>query len=645
MSFRCRQCILWPADLFIIMGNTLLVAENLGKNYGSAKLFENIDFSISEGDRIALIAKNGEGKSTFMKILAGQEDSSTGTVLIPKEVSYVYIPQDSKYDPESTILDCVLNAENDATRAIKAFHKAMENPDSDFTLFQQANDLMDKYDAWNYEQRVTGILSKLGLSDSSMKVKELSGGQRKRIALAAGLILKPDLMLLDEPTNHLDIEMTEWLEGYLNTHTKAILLVTHDRHFLNATCNRIIELENQTLNNYSGNYNDYVTDKAARIEAIEKDIAKSKNLFKTELSWMRRQPKARTTKSKAREDRFHLLQNKLHTTKIEKREMNINLGSARMGGKVVDIKKVSKAFGDKVILDDFSYSFEKGQIIGLSGPNGIGKTTLLEIITGRLAPDSGEVDPGATVKIGYYRQQDVKLPEDRRAIEVITDIAEYLVIDKNTTMPAGQLMQQFGFSPQKQFNYVSVLSGGEKRRLYLLTILMKQPNFLILDEPTNDLDIFTINVLEEFLMNFPGCAIVVSHDRFFMNKITDHILVMEGQGKVAEFNGTYSEYRELVELRESAPKTTEDTPREKPQRAEPEKTATAVGKKRSFKEQKEFDDLEAEIANFEAEIETLESKLYENTGTPEELTAWSEQLSIVKKNLERAMDRWIELSE
>ena len=617
----------------------ILLAQNLSKSYSERILFSDINFSIEKGQKIALVARNGSGKSTLFKILAGKEIPDSGSFRLNKDARMAYLPQEPELNNEMRILDSVLSGGNRMIDAVKQYEAAMDAiGESDTTanhkLLEDATNVMDNLQAWDYEQKITQILTRLKINHLNQKIGTLSGGQKKRVALAKVLIEEPDLVLMDEPTNHLDIEMVEWLEEYLSRSSLALMLITHDRYFLDRITTEILELDNGKLYRYTGNYANFLEKKAEREDAFLSEVTKSKNLLRTELEWMRRQPKARSTKSKSRIDSFYDLQDKaggkINTDKIE-----LNVQMTRMGNKVLEMKHVSKAFETVNILDNFSYIFQKKERIGIVGSNGVGKTTFLEIITGKQKPDSGKVDTGSTIVFGYYSQAGIKLPEDKRVIEVVTDIAEFIPLGGGETLSASQFLQKFGFEPARQYTYVSKLSGGEKRRLYLLTVLITNPNFLILDEPTNDLDIITLTVLEDFLMNFGGCLLIVSHDRFFLDKLATHLFIFEGNGVIKDFNGTYSEYGEMLrEEEKQIGKGKKGVPAPLPQPIQVQKA-----KKMSFKEKREFEMLEAEISSLEKLKSELEQKLSSGNGSATDFAGWSKELTKTTEQIGRASCR------
>ncbi|MEP5944810.1 MAG: ribosomal protection-like ABC-F family protein, partial [Balneola sp.] len=538
---------------------TYLSTENLGKKYGLKLLFEDLTFGISKGDKTALIAQNGVGKSTLLKILAGKETPDSGKVMIRNGIKVAMLEQEPELDDSMTINQFIAHGENEMVKVVQQYEKAVAAQAEDYNektqeAFDKALAKMDAANAWDYEQRLHQILSVLNIHDLDQDISSLSGGQRKRVALAFALLDDPDLLILDEPTNHLDVEMIEWLEAYLTKSTMTLLMVTHDRYFLDRVCNHILEIEDGQLYHHKGNYEYFLQKKAEREEVYATEIAKAGKLMKKEQEWMRRQPKARTTKSKSRIDAFYQTEKKAKSGKV-KQEVKLEVDMSRIGGQVLELKKVSKSFDDLVILKDFEYSFNKGERIGIIGKNGVGKSTFLKIITGEEPVDSGEVETGQTIVYGHYKQSGIEIKEKERVIDVIKEIAEVIVLANGDTISVSQFLEHFMFDSKMQYTPVSKLSGGEKRRLGLMMVLIKNPNFLILDEPTNDLDLITLEKLEGFLSNFGGCLIIVSHDRYFMDNLVEHYFVFEGDGVVNDFNGTYSEYRALKSEQESEGKS------------------------------------------------------------------------------------------
>ena len=518
-----------------------LNVEHISKSYGELILFEGLSFSIHKDQKIAFVAKNGTGKTSILNILSGKDAPDTGQIIYRKGLRTTFLPQEPNLDQELTVEETIFNSDNPILKVINTYHAALENPE-DTTLYQTAFDDMERYQAWDFETQYTQILFKLKLENLDQKVSALSGGQQKRLALANTLLSKPDLLILDEPTNHLDLEMIEWLESFFAKENITLFMVTHDRYFLERVCSEIIELDEGSIYNYKGNYSYYLEKKEERIEREAIETNKSKQLFKKELGWMRRQPKARTTKSKSRIDDFYEIKERASKRRND-HQVQLEINMERLGSKILEIHNVSKAFDDKVILDKFDYVFQRGERIGIIGKNGTGKSTFLNMITGGLKPDSGKIIQGETLKFGYYTQDGIKPKPQQKVIDVVREFGDYIPLTKGKQISAQQLLERFLFSRKKQYDFVEKLSGGERKRLYLCTVLIQNPNFLILDEPTNDLDIVTLNVLENFLLDFPGCLLVVSHDRYFMDKIVDHLFVFRGGGKLEDFPGNYSDFR------------------------------------------------------------------------------------------------------
>ena len=615
--------------------------EKIGKAYGIKPLFRGISFHINEGNKIALIARNGSGKSTLMNILAGKETADEGTVWIHKDVKVVLFEQDPSFDEHSSVLDNIFSHEHPVLDAIKQYEAAEDANEAE--LITKAIVEMDEKNAWDFDAKVKQILSKLNIHQLEQKIKFLSGGQRKRIALAKTLIdigfeHQHCLLIMDEPTNHLDVEMVEWLENYLDKENVTLLLVTHDRYFLDNVCNEIWELDNEKIYTYKGDYENYIEKKAARIESEISTIDKARNTFRKELEWMRKQPKARTTKSKSRQDAFYEIE-KVAKQKIEDKRVELQMKMNRLGGKVVEMKKVYKSFGEKKILSGFDYTFKKGERVGIIGKNGAGKSTFVNILQGIEEADSGKINIGETVVFGYYSQQGLVLKQDMRVIEYVKTIAESFPLAKGGSLSAAQFLELFLFSPDQQYSFISHLSGGEKRRLQLLTILFKNPNFLILDEPTNDLDLPTLTVLENFLFEFPGCLMVISHDRYFMDRIVDHLFVFEGEGIIHDFPGNYATYRVEKDWIEN--KSVTPVIPSKQQAAEP----THSKKKAGFNEKREFDLLTKELEKMNKEKEQLAVQLSAGNIEYQQLQEISERFKHVSEQIDEKEMRWLELSE
>jgi ATP-binding cassette subfamily F protein uup len=618
-------------------------AEGLTKSFSAEPLFQNISFNISEGDKIALIARNGFGKSTLLKILAGKETPDLGELWIHKDVTVALFEQEPKFDENKTVLENIFHYEHPVILAIKEYENAIENDDAH--ALSTALVKMDELNAWDFETTVKQILGKLNIHLLQSKINELSGGQRKRIALAQTLIdigfeRKHTLLIMDEPTNHLDIEMVEWLEYYLNQENVTLLLVTHDRYFLNNVCNEIWEIDNAKLYVFKGNYENYLEKKSARLENEQSNIDKAKNLYRRELEWMRKQPKARTTKSKSRIDAFYEVEQKAKQ-RLEAAQLQLQVKMSRLGGKIAEMKKVYKSYGDKPILKGFDYTFNKGERIGIIGKNGVGKSTFLNILQGLEPPDSGKINIGDTVVFGNFSQQGLEIKEDMRVIEYVKTFAESFPLAKGGSLSAAQFLELFLFAPEKQYTYLSSLSGGEKKRLQLLAILFRNPNFLILDEPTNDLDLPTLGVLEKFLTDFPGCILVVSHDRYFMDKLVDHLFVFEGDAIIRDFPGNYMQFR----LEEKAVETSQAVPEEKKVVEDVKNQPSAVNRKLSYKEKREFEELEKEIAGLEAEKQKIEEQLSNPGAAFEQLNLLSHRIVAISNELHQKEIRWLELSE
>ena len=609
--------------------------ENISKSFGERTLFENLSFGINKDQKIAFIAKNGSGKTCIMKILNGEDEPDTGQVVVRKDINMAFLSQDATLQDELTIEESIFASDNATLKVIEQYEKALENPD-DAEAYQKAFDLMDQWNAWDFETQYKQILFKLKLEDFKLKVKNLSGGQKKRLALAIILINRPDLLILDEPTNHLDLEMIEWLESYFAKENITLFMVTHDRFFLERVCNEIIELDNGKIYQYKGNYSYYLSKKEERIASENASVDKAKNLFVKELEWMRRQPKARTTKSKSRQDDFYVIKQKAESRRKENMvELEINM--ERMGSKIIELHKVSKKFKDLVILDNFSFDFQRGERIGIIGKNGTGKSTFLNVLTGSIPLDQGKVVVGDTIKIGYYTQSGINPKPGQKVIDIIKEYGEYIPLTKGKIISAGQLLERFLFDRKKQHDFVEKLSGGELKRLYLCTVLIQNPNFLILDEPTNDLDIVTLNVLESFLLDYPGCLLVVSHDRYFMDKIVDHLFVFRGQGEIEDFPGNYSDFRAYEDSADVQQK--EDNKAEKKEWKQQNNTSNL-----SFNEQKELQKIEREIKDLEYEKKQIEGLFAENKVADSDINSKALALQELIKKLETKEERWFELS-
>jgi len=616
-----------------------LQIENVTKSFGDLVLFKDISFLLLKDKKIALIASNGTGKSTLFNLISGRDSPDSGFIKFHKAISIGFLEQEPKLDESKTLLEQLLSLSGDMIGSIKEYEESIHS--EDHVRIQKAIEQMDFHRAWDYEEKIKQILSRLKLDDFNKKVSTLSGGERKRLALANVLINQPDLLILDEPTNHLDLEMIEWLETYLKNNISTLIIITHDRYFLDRVCNEIIEIDNKTLYHYHGNYSYYLEKRSERVQNEQENVEKAKNLMRKELDWIRRQPKARGTKAKYRVDAFEDLKEKASQTRNEK-SINLNIQGTRLGTKILEIKNLSKHFGSRIILDDFSYNFNRNEKIGIVGNNGTGKSTLLNLICGNMPADSGTIDTGETVKYGYYKQEGIKFNEQQRVIDVMTDIAEVVMLGNGIKVPVSYFMNLFLFPPGMQYSYVYKLSGGERRRLYLMTILIKNPNFLILDEPTNDLDIQTLNVLEDYLASFNGCVLIVSHDRFFMDKVVDHIFVFQGEGLIKDFPGNYSDYREFMDEKE---KSDNLMIRNEKKSETSKQTKKESNKKGTFKEKKELEDLTVEIALLEDERKTLETEISSGLLSNDELMKKSHRFSEVLEQVNHKTDRWMELSE
>lgn len=632
---------------------TFLTVENLSKNYGHKVLFEGLTFGISKGDKTALIAQNGTGKSTLLRILAGDEVPDEGKVMRTKGLDIGFLEQEPELDDNKTISEFISQGKSDMVQLARNYEEAAQRQARDFNTesqeaFQKATAAMDAANAWDFEQRLEQILGKLDIHDLDQPIASLSGGERKRVALAFVLLDNPDLLILDEPTNHLDVDMIEWLEEYLQQSSVTLLMVTHDRYFLDRVCNHILELDNGELYHHKGNYQYFLAKRAERQEIERREAYKTKQLYKNELEWMRRSPKARTSKSKSRIDDFYETKEKADTGRDDL-ELRMEMDMQRLGGKILELIKVSKSFDDQVILDDFTYTFKKGERIGIIGKNGSGKSTFLNVITGKEPYDSGKIRTGETVVFGHYRQQQMDFDEDQRVIDVIEEVAKVIELANGKKISASQFLEHFMFTSEMQYTPVAKLSGGEKRRLGLMTVLLKNPNFLILDEPTNDLDLLTLNKLEEFLMGFGGCLVLVSHDRFFMDKLVEHYFVFEGDGEIRSHHGTYEEYRELKAAEESEDKKekreTGKKEIDRPQKSSASTSNNSDNKKLSYNERREYKKLEEEIAELEKQKEALEAQISSGTLDHEELQEKSNTYGELTSMLDSKTERWFELAE
>jgi len=612
----------------------LISVENISKSFGELTLFSNISFGINKFQKIGFIAKNGTGKTSMLNIISGNDMPDEGQVITRKDLKIAYLAQVDNLDENLTIEQSIFDSDNPTLKIIEAYETALKNPENE-KAYQVAFEQMERSNAWDFETQYKQILFKLKLDNLSQTIKSLSGGQRKRLSLAILLIHKPDLLILDEPTNHLDLDMIEWLESYFKKEKITLFMVTHDRYFLERVCNEIVELDEGNFYSYKGNYSNFLQKKEERIAQEQASVDKAKNLFTKELDWMRRQPKARTTKSKSRIDDFYVIKEAAHKRR-NNHKVQLEINMERMGSKILELHSISKSFDGLTILNKFEYVFKRGERIGIIGKNGTGKSTFLNIITQKLPVDSGKVVVGETIKFGYYTQNGLNPKPNQKVIEVIKEFGEYIPLTKGRKISAGQLLERFLFSRKRQYDFVEKLSGGEKKRLYLCTVLIQNPNFLILDEPTNDLDIITLNVLENFLLDFPGCLMVVSHDRYFMDKIVDHLFVFEGDGKVEDFPGNYSDYRVYEDSKpkeETLIKTKVDSRK---------KTTTKA--KLTFKEKKEFDTIESDIELLNIQKKEIEAIFLDGTANGEEINSLSIKLQEIITSIATKEDRWFELS-
>jgi ATP-binding cassette subfamily F protein uup len=613
-----------------------LNVENISKSYGELELFSDISFSIHKDQKIAFVAKNGSGKSSILNILSGKDVPDSGQVVVRKGLRLAFLDQELNLDSKLSIEETIFASDLPILKIIETYEKALQNPENT-EAYQDAFEAMDRHNAWEFETQFQQILSQLKLDDLKAKISLLSGGQKKRLSLAQALISKPDILILDEPTNHLDLEMIEWLEDYFAKTQQTLFMVTHDRYFLERVCNEIVELDHGKMYTYKGNYSYYLEKKEERISNEQTEVGKAKQLFKKELDWMRRQPKARTTKSKSRIDDFFEIKSKAHQRRKD-HVIQLEISMERLGSKIVELHNVSKSFEDKVILNGFDYNFKKGERIGIIGKNGTGKSTFLNMLTQSIQPDGGKIVIGETVKFGYYTQGGIKAKPNQKVIDVVRDYGDYIPLAKGRQISAQQLLERFLFDRKKQYDFVEKLSGGEQKRLYLCRVLIQNPNFLILDEPTNDLDIVTLNVLESFLMDFPGCLLVVSHDRYFMDKIVDHLFVFQGEGIIDDFPGNYSDYRAYES---SQPK--------QQAKSEKQENTTVVKQnqtnKLSYNEQKEYKNLESKIRSLELDKKAKEAEFLNADLSQEDIAKLSEELQVIVDTIEEKEMRWFELAE
>ncbi|PTB96057.1 ABC transporter [Marivirga lumbricoides] len=621
-----------------------LSVENLSKRFGDRVLFENISFGLAQGDKMALVGINGSGKSTLLKILTGEEGPDTGNFSFRNDITVGFLSQNPQFDEGINAMQAIFSSEHESLQIIRQYEALAANPDMNEKQQKQFQDLLERMESlqlWDYESQVEQILGQLGINDFEQPVSSMSGGQKKRVALAAQLVIKPDLLILDEPTNHLDIDVIEWLEKYLSIQNITLLMVTHDRYFLDRVCNGILEIDRQSIFKYQGNYEEFLVKKDEREANEQMEVDKAKNLMKKEQEWMRRMPKARGTKAKYRVEAFGELKEKA-SKNLSRDQVDLQVSQKRLGGKILELKKVKKQFGEKMLFNDFNYVFKKGDRIGIVGKNGTGKSTFLNILTGNINPDEGELDKGVNTHFGYYKQQEIQFDPNKKVIDVVLEIAEHFKLPDGSEISASQFLNKFLFPPKQQHDFVYKLSGGEKRRLQLLLVLIKNPNFLILDEPTNDLDLQTLSILEDFLDRFQGCLLIVSHDRYFMDSLTEQLFLFEGDHQIKLFNGNYSEYRESKQNDEKVKKQepvkvdkVEPTPKVKAD-------STA---KLSYKEKLELQDIEKEIPQLTSEKKRLEDLLAKGEGQPEDFAVWGKELNKISDILDEREMRWLELKE
>lgn len=618
-----------------------LSVENITKSFGERVLFENISFGLAQGEKVALVGINGSGKSTLLKILMGEETPDSGNLSFRNDIKVGFLSQNPQFQSGQNAMQAIFSTDHESLNIIKEYEQLAENPEmnaKEQNRFQELMEKMEAHQLWDYESQVQQILGQLGINDIKQSVENMSGGQKKRVALAAQLIVKPEVLILDEPTNHLDINIIEWLENYLATQNMTLLMVTHDRYFLDRVCNGILEIDRKQIFKYKGNYEEFLIKKEERESIEQLEVDKAKNLMKKEQEWMRRMPKARGTKAKYRVDAFQDLKEKA-SKNLKKDQVELEVSQKRMGGKILELKNISKGFDDKKLFENFSYTFKKGDRIGIVGQNGTGKSTFLNIVTGKIKADSGELDLGVNTEFGYYKQQEIQFDDNKKVIDVVLEIAEHFKLPDGNEITAAQFLNKFLFPPKQQYDFVHKLSGGEKRRLQLLLVLIKNPNFLILDEPTNDLDLQTLSILEDFLDRFQGCLIIVSHDRYFMDNLTEQLFLFEGDNQIKIFNGNYTDYRSTKdENQKSKPEKIKESPiRDKPKAEEKQKL--------SYKEKRELESIDNEIPKLNKQKEELETKLASGEGNAEDFTNWGKELNSINEKLEELEMRWLELSE
>lgn len=618
-----------------------LSVENITKSFGERVLFENISFGLAQGEKVALVGINGSGKSTLLKILMGEENPDSGNLSFRNDIKVGFLSQNPQFQSGQNAMQAIFSTDHESLNIIKEYEQLAENPEmnaKEQNRFQELMEKMEAHQLWDYESQVQQILGQLGINDIKQSVENMSGGQKKRVALAAQLIVKPEVLILDEPTNHLDINIIEWLENYLATQNMTLLMVTHDRYFLDRVCNGILEIDRKQIFKYKGNYEEFLIKKEERESIEQLEVDKAKNLMKKEQEWMRRMPKARGTKAKYRVDAFQDLKEKA-SKNLKKDQVELEVSQKRMGGKILELKNITKGFDDKKLFENFSYTFKKGDRIGIVGQNGTGKSTFLNIVTGKIKADSGELDLGVNTEFGYYKQQEIQFDDNKKVIDVVLEIAEHFKLPDGNEITAAQFLNKFLFPPKQQYDFVHKLSGGEKRRLQLLLVLIKNPNFLILDEPTNDLDLQTLSILEDFLDRFQGCLIIVSHDRYFMDNLTEQLFLFEGDNQIKIFNGNYTDYRSTKdENQKSKPEKIKESPiRDKPKAEEKQKL--------SYKEKRELESIDNEIPKLNKQKEELETKLASGEGNAEDFANWGKELNSINEKLEEIEMRWLELSE
>lgn len=618
-----------------------LSVENITKSFGERVLFENISFGLAQGEKVALVGINGSGKSTLLKILMGEETPDSGNLSFRNDIKVGFLSQNPQLEPGQNAMQAIFSSDHESLNIIKEYEKLAANPEMNNKEQARFQDLMEKMEAhqlWDYESQVQQILGQLGIDSITQSVENMSGGQKKRVALAAQLIVKPDFLILDEPTNHLDINIIEWLENYLATQNMTLLMVTHDRYFLDRVCKGILEIDRQQIFKYKGNYEEFLVKKQERESIEQLEVDKAKNLMKKEQEWMRRMPKARGTKAKYRVDAFQGLKEKA-SKNLQKDQVELEVSQKRMGKKILELKGVSKAFDEKRLFHNFSYTFKKGDRIGIVGQNGTGKSTFLNILTGKIKADSGELDLGVNTEFGYYRQQEIQFDNNKKVIEVVLEIAEHFTLPDGSEISASQFLNKFLFPPKQQHDFVHKLSGGEKRRLQLLLVLIKNPNFLILDEPTNDLDLQTLSILEDFLDRFQGCLIIVSHDRYFMDNLTEQLFLFEGDNQIKIFNGNYTDYRATKYLK---PKSKSDKSKETSVKGKPN---IENRQKLSYKEKRELESIDNKIPELNKQKVELELKLAKGEGDADDFTTWGKELNEINQKIEELEMRWLVLSE